>query len=1117
MEKLLLKLKANNIDVKVENGNLKLQIPNKLDVKDILAEVTKSKEELIAYITNMLNYNKEIVEIPNVQEQSFYTLSSAQKRMYLLQQMDLDSITYNMPYVLLLEIKRDKNKIEEVFQKLISRHESFRTSFELEGDEPVQRIHEHVDFKIENFSIEKEEEQSIRKNFIRPFELSQAPLLRVGIIEIKGESNLLMIDMHHIISDGISHSILEREFKALYSGEELLPLKLQYKDYSEWQNSEEQRDKIKSQENYWLKRFEEEIPVLNLPTDYVRPVIQSHEGATVSFTLSKEETKGIKLLSKENDLTLYMSLLSVFTILLSKLSGQDDIIIGTPIAGRNHNDLENIIGMFINTLAIRSEVSEDETIREFLSKLKQSTLNAFDHQDYQFDDLVENVSVKRDTSRNPIFDVMFNMQNQADYTGDLSEFNNDELIHTSATSKFDFTFTAVDYGDQLLLSFAYCTRLFKSESIERFIKYFTNLLNAMIIDPLKKISEIEILSLAEKHQLLHEFNDTKAGYPKDKTLHQLFEEQVEKTPNNIAIVFQDEQISYSELSERSNSLALYLVNQGVLKEDYVGIHLDRSLELYIGILGVLKTGKAYIPIDVSMPESRIEYMIKDSNLKTILTQFNNNFQGVENSINFGSIPITNSSIVDLKLEVLPTSPVYVIYTSGSTGLPKGVVVNHKNVVNLIAGQIKEFNIQYDENIFQFSNISFDASVEQIWIALLTGSTLIGIDKLILHDITKVENLLNRQLITHLHSVPSYLKELEFKNLRKLRRVISGGDSCPLDLVSKVGKCLFYNEYGPTETTVTSIELKLERGSKDLEKLSIGKPLANTQVCILSKSKKLQPIGVPGELLISGDGLGFGYLNNPELTLEKFIEHPFKEGERLYRTGDLARWLPDGNIEFLGRIDNQVKIRGFRIELDEIKNTLLKHEQVKECLVISIEENEDKYLCAYIVCEAEFDQEIFRSYLTGLLPNYMIPSYFVEIEKLPMTPNGKVNLRALPSPEIRTFNDYIAPSNEIEEKLVEIWSDILNKDREDISVDSNFFEIGGNSMKIILLNQKINDCFNVKLEVAEMFRLSTINLLATRIGENDKEVIITSISDTNIEEAVDTMDEYFKLVGGAGNE
>ncbi|NOQ28404.1 MAG: amino acid adenylation domain-containing protein [Bacteroidales bacterium] len=1083
---------------------------------------------------------KDFVSIPKAKEQEYYPLSSAQKRLYLLQEMEPDSKAYNMPYTISLEVEAEKEKIEEAFRQLISRHESFRTSFEIEGEEPVQHIHEQLEFKLEELTITKEEVQEKRQQFIQAFNLSQAPLLRAAKVNIQGEGSLLMIDMHHIISDGVSHAILEQDFQRLYTGEELAPLSLQYKDYSEWQNSEEQKIKVKEQEDYWIRKFEEEIPELNLSIDKVRPAIQSHEGASVSFALSKEETQQIKSLANENDLTVYMSVLSLLNILLSKLSGQEDIVVGTPIAGRNHRDLENIVGMFVNTLAIRNEVNGSNTLKEFVEKLKQNTLEAYENQDYQFEDLVENISIERDISRNPVFDVMFSFQNQTDSRADLSGLESELYVHTSGISKFDLTLTAVDYGEQLMLSFEYCTKLFKAETIDRYIGYFKRIVNQLTINSERELSAIEIISKEEKQQLLYDFNDIKIDYPKEKTIYELFEDQVEKHPDNIALAYDDKNLTFDELNKYSNYYALNLLDQGAKEGEIIGIIQERSLNMIIGILAILKAGCAYCPINPETPQKRIEFILKECNIKILISDLELVNMDAElsklNCINLDSNKIQYlQSGIDQVLQSRRSKDItsaYIIFTSGSTGNPKGVLINHSNIFPLLYWGFKYLRLDKQDKVIQNLAFYFDWSVWEIFISLTSGSSLELVSKETMLDDEKYTQLINKKSITVIHITPTQFQSLTTNNkkLSTLRHLCIGAEKLTLNLFKRSyevvsSDCNVYNMYGPTEATIMSAVLTVRKNEEStyesLSSIPIGAPIAKGGLVILNQYKQIQPVNIAGELYISGEGLSIGYINDPEKTSNSFIKNTYKsdgiKGEYLYKTGDLARWLSDGTVEFLGRIDHQVKIRGFRIELGEIENTLLKHENIKESVVIDIEANGEKYLCAYLVIKEDFNEDEIRRYLSESLPDYMIPSYFEVLDKIPLNSNGKVNRKTLPSPEVKAGEDYVAPSNETEEKLVEIWSEVLNIKKEEISTTANFFDIGGHSLKIISLNKKINNCFNTNIEVTDMFRLTTIESLAIKICKNDNGDIITAISDDNIEETVDVMDEYLTFMESEENE
>ncbi|NOQ27295.1 MAG: amino acid adenylation domain-containing protein, partial [Bacteroidales bacterium] len=1056
------------------------RIHKELDVRIELREVFQS--QTIQAQANLINSTESssYFSIPKAKNQEYYPLSSSQRRLYLLQQMDLGSIAYNMPGLIAVPKGQNKHQITEVFNKLIARHENFRTSFDVENEFPVQRIHSEVAFSVKDYQITNSELPNVKEDFVQAFDLSKAPLLRVAYLEIIDGDDMLLIDMHHIISDGKSHSILEEDFSQLILGKELEPLRLHYKDYSQWQNSSEQQERIKGQESYWLDKFTDDLPVLELPMDYSRPVMQSFEGARVSFVLSAEETKIIHDLSKDQGLTLYMSLLSIFTILLSKLSGQEDIIVGSPIAARRHSDLEDIVGMFVNTLAIRSDVSGDKRLIDYLQELKENTLEAYENQEYQFEDLVEQVVKDRDISRNPLFDVMFNF-----LKGEFQEIKDSstkELIHTQGISKFDLSLSALDLSSSIQLSFEYSTKLFESETIERFINYFRVLLQSLSSNYQQKIKDLNILSEEEKQQVLYEFNNTESDYPKDKTILQLFEDQVKQTPGNIALVSQNESLTYSELNKKSNELAHYLIKKGASEQNFIAVVNDSSVKTYVGILGILRIGKAYLPIDSTLPDSRIQFMLEDCGIKTILSNndqnsFINNSNKQFDIVNVEEIKISNSS--DLNLSIHSVSPVYVIYTSGSTGKPKGVVVEHKSLVNLCLGHNKFYGIEATDRSSKYAGFGFDASVWEFFPIIIVGASLYIVDEDIKLDPEKVNNYFEENKIT-ISFLPTQFCEkfMEYDN-KSLRILLTGGDK--LNSYTKRDYKLF-NNYGPTENTVVTTRFEVKKQENNI---SIGKPIENNQVYILGKNNQVQPIGVLGELCIGGIGLSQGYLNNENLTKEKFIDHPFKEGERIYKTGDLARWLTDGNIEFLGRIDHQVKIRGFRIELGEIEYALHKHDNIKDSVVIDIEENGEKYLCAYLVTEEDFNEEEIRTYLSASLPDYMIPSYFVELEKVPLNSNGKVNRKALPSPEIKAGDDYVAPSNEIEEKLVKIWSEVLKVPQEEISTTVSFFAIGGHSLKATLLISRIHKELSVKLPLKEVFQQQTINKMALCISKVSK--------------------------------
>ncbi|NOU17175.1 MAG: amino acid adenylation domain-containing protein [Bacteroidales bacterium] len=1092
---LLVKLFDLGVDLNIEGDKLIIDAAPGLLTEELILEIRAHKGEILD-ILKLRSKNKIFHDINPAPEKPYYPLSSAQRRLYLLQQMEIESTAYNMLYTRFININFDKSKLEWVFRQLIARHESLRTSFEVIGDEPVQRVHKEVDFCVESYTIEKSEAQERSSNFIKAFDLSRAPLLRVAVFEVKGEGSLLMIDMHHIIGDGVSQGILEAEYQALYFGEVLPPLRFQYKDYSEWLNSVEHQERVKGHEEYWVNRFAGELPVLSLPVDYPRPVIQSHVGASVNFALSKEETKKIKSAGEQQGLTLYMSLLSAYTILLSRLSGQEDIIVGTPIAGRNHPDLEGIVGVFVNTLVIRSSVESGDTLKGFMEKMKQSSLEAFEHQDYPFEDLVEKVSVIRDLSRNPLFDAMFSLQNQSEYMGDISMLNGEIYTHESGISKLDLTLTAVDIGDQLLLCFEYCTKLYKPKSVERFIGFFKRIVNQIATTPEVQLSRVEVLSDEVRHQLLYEFNDTGLDYPREKTIHQLFEEQTERTPDRVSVCCDGNTMTYAELDIKANGIAQKLLNAGCQPSQLVGVMAERSVDLIAGILGVLKSGCAYLPLDSHHPKERNDKIINSSGIKVLLTNISRLQQSDVEVLSLVDADTSEKCTTNLKgIRKDSTNDLaYIIYTSGSTGEPKGVMVEHRNVVNFVFGMKELFEMEEGSVLLSLTTISFDIFGLEVYVPLLSGACMVIGNDDDQRDVNRINQLLEEYRVSVLQLTPSRLRllltaggsKLRFQNVETL---LLGGEELPLLLLEEARQAFkgkIYNVYGPTETTIWSTYKDVTEGM-----LSIGRPIINTQVRIFGAGNTLQPIGVAGELCILGDGVARGYYKNQRLTEEKFLDISDGEGERLrmYRTGDLARWLPDGNIEFLGRMDNQVKIRGYRIELGEIENAILKSNKIKECVVIVREDNGEKYLCAYVVCKADFDQQTLRDHLSKLLPDYMIPSYFVVMDELPLTANGKVNRKALPTPDVKASVEYTPPSNETEEKLVEIWSEVLNISKEMISVIENFFVLGGNSLKAILLINRIRKVFEVEVSLSSFMLNSTIQYLALLInGLSKKEYV-----------------------------
>ena len=798
--------------------------------------------------------------------------------------------------------------------------------------------------------------------------------------------------------------------------------------------------------------------------------------------------------SKQLGVTPYMLLLSVYYILLSKYSSQEDIVVGSPIVGRNIAELYNLIGMFVNTLAMRANIDSNLSFKDFLSYIKDMCLNNYKYQDYPFDELVDKLKIQRDTSRNPLFDVMFIYQNNGNATADFGDIKTEYFTPDTKISKFDLSLEVIPENDILNLSFEYATALFNKQFIEDLSKHYSNILTSCLDNLNVKISNICMLSEAEKNKILYDFNNTKTDYPKDKTIAELFEEQAKKTPNNVAVVFGMQKLTYKELNEKANSLAYYLRKNGIETNDLVGIMVNRSLEMIIGMLAVLKAGGAYIPIDPTYPKDRIEYMLKNSNSKLLLTQ--EHLHDITDFKNCVYIDLSNDSIYSLPNDNLnhtntPEDLAYVIYTSGSTGLPKGVMLKQRNIVNFVYGIMKEFGFTYKDTIVSITTFSFDIFVLESLLPILNGLKTVITSEEEQTDIKMFNELCKKNNVTIFQTTPSRLqamlaKENSFDFIKKLKYILIGGEPFPPALLKQLqesSKARIYNMYGPTETAVWS-------SLKDLtnaDKINIGKAISNTQLYILDKFNNPLPVGVPGELFIAGDGVCKGYYNNLELTQKVFLNNPFVPNELMYKTGDLCMLLPNGEVEYLERVDNQIKIRGLRIELGEIESKILDYNGIEKVCVIKQTINNRDFISAYFTASKRINPSSLKKYLSNYLPKYMIPSYFTVLEKFPYTPNGKIDKKALKLPEEVLSNsreaEYIAPRTDLEKQFCAIWEQILNVSP--IGITDNFFELGGDSILAMNLNLELKSITD-SISYADIFKFPTIAELVKKSKSKDED-------------------------------
>ncbi|UNY98310.1 amino acid adenylation domain-containing protein [Zhouia spongiae] len=1089
--KFIKTLNDKGIFLFLKGDKLKARIEKKDSIsEELIKEIKANEEMIISYLKN-----------------KFYPISYAQERLWFMDQYNHNS-SYNMAGAIRLSGELNKEVLEKVLFTIVNRHEILRTNFVTINDEPKQVIHEvptcHVEIiNLSHLSKEESNKQILdllKEESQKTFDLANDSLIRFKIYSVDKDESVLFINKHHIISDGWSLSILINEITQLYEAfisgrpSPLKELPIQYGDYSIWQREYLEGELLQKQSKYWKGKLEG-VSILELPTDKPRPKEQTFNGDRLPIHLNKDVTDKLNRLSRENDATLFMTLLSIFKILLHKYTGESDICVGSPIANRTREEVEGLIGLFVNTLALRSDVNTELSFNEFLGRVKQTTLEAYENQDLPFEKVVDMLEPERNLSYSPLFQVMMVLQNNPEGELKFSGLNVESVGIESTISKFEITLDFTETEKGLYGGIEYNTDLFDSDTIERMANHFKVLVEQLIENSQRQIKDIELLTSSERQQLLFDWNDTQVDYPKEKCIHQLFEEQSEKTPDNVAVVFEGDSLTYRELNERSNQLAYYLQSKGVKAESLVGICVERSLEMIVGLLGILKAGGAYVPIDPTYPEERISYMFKDTNCAIVLTQ-----EQIE-------LPKTNSEIIylDSEWEKIAKAPrtnietgvkgnnlAYVIYTSGSTGNPKGVMVEHESVQNLIQWHTSKFKVSEKSNSTQLANIAFDASIWEIWPYLTCGASLYIVKKESLLDTKKVLNFLDANDVSHCF-MPTAIAETILSQSwienTSLTYLLIGGDRFKTKGLN-IDKFSFklINNYGPTENTVVSTSYEIN--DSKLSSL-IGTPISNVRVYILDKTQKSVPIGVVGELCISGNGLARGYLNQPDLTRKKFIKDPFSKdpNSRLYKTGDLARYLPDGNIEFIGRLDDQVKIRGFRIELGEIESVLNQQDQVSLGVVLAKEDaTGNKQLVGYVVPSQDVDAsqglkiEKLREALSKTLPDYMVPSLFVSLEAMPLTSNGKIDKRALPDPRVKAEEDYIAPSNDLEDRIVELWSDVLGVNKSVISINKSFFELGGNSLLSVKLQQKLNQLDEFEnIQVSDLFKHHTIKRLVESVN------------------------------------
>ena len=1022
--------------------------------------------------------------------------------------------------------------------EIVRRHEVLRTSFTDVNGRPVQEIASALNITLPIINLgelsEQEREAEVRRlassQARESFDLTQGALLRATLLRLEEEEHVLVFNIHHIVADGWSTGVIIHEITALYTSfysnkpSSLPKLPVQYADFAIWQRQWLQTVQL-SQMTYWKQQLGGNLPVLQLPADRPRPAIQTFRGRKQHWQISKTLAEALKSLSQREAVTLFMTLLTAFKTLLYRYTNQADILIGSPIANRNRQEIEGLIGFFVNTLVLRTDLSGDPSFKELLRRIREVTLDAYTHQDLPFEQLVEELQPERNLSYTPLFQVMFVLHNVPVEVLKLPDLSLSLMEVEPATALFDLTVYLTETEQGMMGYFEYNSDLFDTATIERMQGHFQTLLEGIVANPEQHLSDLPILTATEQQQLLVDWNQTSADYP-SICIHQLFEAQVEQTPNAIAVVFEDQQLTYRELNARANQLAHYLRSLGVGPEVLVGICVVRSLDMVIGLLGILKAGGAYVPLDPTYPKERLAFMLENSQPSVLLTQ--------QHLVE--SLPTHRAKVVCLdsswelfaqeRIEnpgsnITSLNLAYVIYTSGSTGRPKGAMNTHQGICNRLHWMQDAYQLTAADKVLQKTSFSFDVSVWEFFWPLLTGAGLVIAQPEGHQDPNYLVNLITQQQISTIHFVPSMLQVfLEADSLETcqcLKRVITSGEALPTQLQKRFFNRLcaeLHNLYGPTEASVdVSFWACLHQSSPKGNSIThqktvpIGRPIANTQIYLLDEYLNPVPMGVAGEVYIGSVGVGRGYLSSPELTSEKFIPNPFsnKLASRLYKTGDLARYLPNGEIEYISRIDHQVKVRGFRIELGEIETVISQHSAVRETVVVVREDSAgSQQLVAYTVLQREQTLTIteLHRFLESKLPNYMMPTAFVMLEALPLTPNGKVDRKALPAPdtarpELEAI--YQPPQTEIEQTIAAIWQEKLHV--EDVGIHDNFFELGGHSLLLIQVHSKLREIFKSDLSVLDLFRYPTISSLADYFNQakNQKQSLcMTGIQSEMIE-------------------
>ena len=1077
------------------------------DIAKQITELSAEKRQLLErYLKSAGLDLTSAVIIPQRRDTNKFPLSFAQERIWFMDQLEPNRPIYNLPDTHYFKGPLDFDALQRTLTEIVRRHESLRTTFQTVDGEPMQVIAppEPLSLHIVDLSEMPPQERQAEAQRLadddaqQPFDLSRGPLMRVQLVRLAEEEHLLLITMHHIVSDGWSVIRMGHELGTLYqayrSGESspLPELPIQYADFAVWQREWMRGEMLEKQLEYWRDELGGELPELELPMDHPRPARQSFRGAAEAIDYTGDILPRLKEIGRERNATLFMTLLAAFDLLMWRYSGQADLLVGTPIANRNRKETEGLIGFFVNTLVLRTKVNGNGTFRELLDQVREATLRAYEHQDVPFEKLVEELQPERSLSRHPLFQVMFTLQDGGELK--LSGLELTWMDTANEIAKFDLSFFISETENGLYAWFEYDTELFERPTVARMLRHFGALLEGIVANPDMRLSELPMLTEAEQEQL-RQWNQTTTDYGRDQCLQQIFETQVSQQPDAVAVVQGKEQFTYRELNERANQLAHYLREHGVGLDVRVGVLLERSVNFIVAVLGIIKAGGTYVPLDGTYPKQRLQFMLEDAGVRLLLTERNQPEVATDATevvyLDHAAELLANMSSENLENVNRAEDLAYVMYTSGSTGQPKGVAVTQR-AINRLVRNTTYATLESSDRLGQTSNVSFDAATFEIWGALLHGATLVVLPKETVLSPLELKREIAKQKISVMFLTTALFNQMAQsvpEAFASLRYLIFGGEASDAQAVKRVvdrGKPQhLLNGYGPTEGTTFTTTFEVNEVTPG-HVLPIGRPLSNTEVWVLDRQGYLVPAGVMGELYIGGDGIARDYLGRPELTAEKFVPHPFSSepGARLYRTGDLVRYLSDGNIEFLKRMDHQVKVRGFRVELGEIEAALNQYWAISESVVV---DNDDlpggTRLIGYIVPEEGIEPTSAELYafLKEKIPSYMIPSIFVTLKEIPLTPNGKVNRAELPVPQLSedgTSANFVAPRNPLEETLAEIWRETLGVAQ--VGVESNFFDLGGHSLLATRVVTQIRERYGVELPLRVLFESPTIAGLAQHL-------------------------------------